>query len=317
VSDLPPDPLSDLAVDPAVDPAVDLAVDLAVVETTVQAAVRRRSFDGLNLLGHGEISMVLGWPSEAPSMALKRVPPFRDRASAEQYLAECNRWFGLMRERQVAVLPTESLLHERADGMTVAYHRQPLVDPARIGHRVLREAPAAERHPMLDAIVDTIGRAVSHRVGIDGQAANWYWHDGTATMLDVTSPFLLNEAGDDLEYDSSVFLAEYPAVVRGYLRKELLGIVQRYSTATGVISDMVANMMKEGLDRWVQPTIDTTHDRLGVTIDRAECQAMFDTDRKLFPLALRLKRVQRRWMLMTGRRYESLLPEHTTYRRPT
>jgi hypothetical protein len=44
---------------------------------------------------------------------------------------------------------------------------------------------------------------------------------------------------------------------------------------------------------------------------------MFDTDRTLFPLALRAKRVQRRWMQLTGRRYESLLPEHTTYGRPT
>ena len=65
------------------------------------------------------------------------------------------------------------------------------------------------------------------------------------------------------------------------------------------------------------PTIDTTRERLGVTIDLAACQTMFDTDRKLFPLALRAKRVQRRWMQLTGRRYESLLPEHTTYGRPT
>lgn len=288
-----------------------------MVEAAVQRAVQRRSFEGLNLLGHGEISMVLGWPTEAPTMALKRVPPFRDRATAEQYLAECRRWFGLMHDRQVAVLPTHPLLCERADGTTVAYHQQPLVDPTAIGHHILRHSPAADRHPMLDAIVDTIGRAVSDGVGIDGQAANWYWHDGTATMLDVTSPFLLNSAGDDLTYDSSVFLVEYPTLVRGYLRKELLGIVQRYSTSAGVISDMVANLIKEGLDQWVQPTIDTAHERLGVSIQRADCQAMFDADRKLFPLALRLKRVQRRWMLITGRRYESLLPEHTTYERPT
>ncbi len=154
---------------------------------------------------------------------------------------------------------------------------------------------------------------MSDRVGFDGQAANWFWHDGTATMLDVTSPYLLNQAGDDLEYDSSVFLAEYPLVARGYLRKELLTIVHRYTTTSGVISDMVANLMKEGLDRWVQPTIDTTRERLGVTIDLDECRAMFDTDRKLFPLALRAKRVQRRWMQLTGRRYESLIPERTTY----
>ena len=67
----------------------------------------------------------------------------------------------------------------------------------------------------------------------------------------------------------------------------------------------------------VQPTIDTTRERQDVAIDLAACQTMFDTDRKLFPLALRAKRVQRRWMQLTGRRYESLLPEHTTYGLPT
>jgi hypothetical protein len=67
----------------------------------------------------------------------------------------------------------------------------------------------------------------------------------------------------------------------------------------------------------VQPTIDTTRERQDVAIDLAACQTMFDTDRTLFPLALRAKRVQRRWMQLTGRRYESLLPEHTTYGRPT
>ena len=67
----------------------------------------------------------------------------------------------------------------------------------------------------------------------------------------------------------------------------------------------------------VLPTIDTTRERLDVAIDLAACRAMFDTDRTLFPLALRAKRVQRRWMQFTGRRYESLLPEHTTYGLPT
>ncbi len=288
-------------------------MDLGLVERTVQQAIRARSYDGLTMLGHGEISMVLGWPTEAPTMALKRLPPFADRERADQYAGQCRRWIALMDERGVAVLPTEQHVHVRDDRRAVVYHQQPLVDAARIGHRVLREATPAPRHDLLDAIVDAVGRGTSDRVGIDAQAANWYWHDGVATMLDVTSPFLLTADGKDLEYDVIMFVQEYPAAMRGYLRKEILGLLPRYTTPAGVLSDMVANLFKEGLEHWAQPTIDTARERIGVEVDMAVCRKMFDDDRTLFPLALRLKRVQRRWMLLTCRRYESLIPERTTY----
>ena len=288
-------------------------MDLDEVERTVQRAIRARSFDGLSMLGHGEISMVFGWPGDAPAVALKRLPPFAARPLADHYVDQCRRWIDLMAERGVDVLPTEQLVHERDDGKVVVYHRQPLVDPARIGHRVLRDATPASRHELLDAIVDAVGRGTSERVGVDAQAANWFWHDGVATMLDVTSPFLLTADGTDLEYDTGMFVQEYPAALRGYLRKEILGLLPRYTTPAGVLSDMVANLFKEGLEQWAQPTVDTARERLGVEVDLGVCREMFHTDRKLFPLALRLKRVQRRWMRLTGRRYESLIPERTTY----
>ena len=40
-----------------------------------------------------------------------------------------------------------------------------------------------------------------------------------------------------------------------------------------------------------------------------------DEDRKLMPLTLRLKKAQRFWLSHTGRRYDSMLPERTTYER--
>jgi hypothetical protein len=52
--------------------------------------------------------------------------------------------------------------------------------------------------------------------------------------------------------------------------------------------------------------------RIGDEVDMADCRTMLADDRTRFPLALRLKRVQRRWILLTGRRYESLIAERTT-----
>ena len=53
--------------------------------------------------------------------------------------------------------------------------------------------------------------------------------------------------------------------------------------------------------------------RIGAEVDMAVRRKMLDDNRALFPLSLHSKRVQRRWMPITGRRYESLIPERTTY----
>ena len=51
----------------------------------------------------------------------------------------------------------------------------------------------------------------------------------------------------------------------------------------------------------------------GITIDRAATTKMYEDDKKLLPLTLKLKKAERAWRTRTGRRYDSLLPERTTY----
>ncbi len=103
--------------------------------------------------------------------------------------------------------------------------------------------------------------------------------------------------------------------LRPYLKQELTKLILRFTTAEGALADMVANMLKEGLDDWVDPAIATINDRLGLTLRRETAQAMLDQDRKFLPLVLKMKKTQRWWLTHTGRRYEALLPERTTYGR--
>lgn len=288
-------------------------IDLAAVEAAVLRAIRSGDRSGVRLLGHGEISIVLGWPTAAPECALKRVPPFRSAAAAQDYVAVCERNFALLREAGVPIWPTELLVHVRLDGRHVVYHRQPIADASLLGSNVLRSSPPADSHPLLDAIVRHTAAVVGPRIGFDVQVANWLWDGTTATQIDFTSPFLLNDAGDDLLFDTRGFAAEYPWIVRGYLRRELLQLVGRFTTPEGAIGDMVANLHKEGLQQWVAPALRSAKDQLGVTIDPDVPLNMFATDRKLMPLTLRLRKMQRVWMLRTGRGYDSLLPDRTTY----
>lgn len=290
-------------------------IDLHAVEAAVAAAIHSGRNDSLRLLGHGEISIVIGWPGDQPTVALKRVPPFRNAACAQQYIDVCDRFFELLQAAEVAAWPTTLHMLDRADGKAVVYHRQPIADPAQLGTNVLRNTASAESHPMLDAIVDATARVCSPTVGFDCQVANWLWDGTTATQIDFTSPFTLTDRRDDLTYDSKAFLQEYPVALRPYLKRELTKLIHRFTTAEGALADMVANMLKEGLDDWVDPAIATINQRLGLSLRRETAQAMLDDDRKFLPLMLKMKKTQRWWLTHTGRRYEALLPEKTTYGR--
>ncbi len=290
-------------------------VDLHQVETAIAAAIRGGGVNSLRLLGHGEISIVLGWPQTEPTIALKRVPPFRDATAARQYVDVCHGFFDMLREADVAIWPTELLTLSRADGKAVVYHRQPIADTTQLGSNVLRNAPPAESHPLLDAIVEAAARVCGPTVGFDVQLANWLWDGTAATQLDFTSPFTLTASRKDITYDAHAFLQEYPLALRPYLKRELTSIIQRYTTAEGALADMVSNMLKEGLDTWVDPAIATINQRLGTTLHRSAAQRMLDEDRKFMPMVLKLKKSQRWWLHHTGRRYEALLPEQTTYDR--
>ncbi len=290
-------------------------VDLHRVEATIAAAIGGGGINSLRLLGHGEISIVLAWPQDGPTAALKRVPPFRNAAEAQRYVDVCHGFFDRLRAADVAIWPTELLTLARADGKAVVYHRQPIADTTQLGSNVLRDAARAESHPLLDAIVDAAARVCGPTVGFDVQLANWLWDGNTATQLDFTSPFTLTASRKDITYDAHAFLQEYPLVVRPYLKRELTQLIQRYTTAEGALADMVSNMLKEGLDGWVDAAIAAINQRLGTTLRRETAQGMLDEDRKFMPMVLKLKKSQRWWLHHTGRRYEALLPEETTYDR--
>ncbi len=288
-------------------------IDFGSIESVVANAIRRRNTSELRLLGHGEISVVMAWPTDSPVAAVKRVPPFRDRARAQKYVDVCDEFFETLRIANVGIWPTELHIHQRSDGRAVVYHQQPIADSTQLGSNVLRGATPADTHPLLDAITDAAGRVCSPTMGFDCQLANWLWDGKTATQIDFTSPFALTDARDDLRYDAHAFLQEYPLVVRPYLRKEFTSLLRRFTTAEGALGDMVANMMKERLDQWVDPAIQTVNSRLGINMRREKAQWMYDNDRKLLPRVLKVKKVQRWWLTHTGRRYEQLLPDKTTY----
>ena len=66
-------------------PARPPGLDIDLVDRAVQEAIRAGEPGGLRVLGYGEVTLVFGWPRERPEFAVKRLPPFRDRAQLARY----------------------------------------------------------------------------------------------------------------------------------------------------------------------------------------------------------------------------------------
>ena len=151
------------------------------------------------------------------------------------------------------------------------------------------------------------------RLGIDAQLSNWMWLDGEPWQIDLTTPFLLDDA-DAPELDLAPFLAPLPAVVRPVVRREMTKLILRWTTARGALLDLAANLLKDGLDPWLDPVLERVNARVDPPITRDEARRVYTEDRRLWPLLFRLEHANRWWQRRVRRRpYEFLLPERTTY----
>jgi hypothetical protein len=287
--------------------------ELRALEDEVSAAFATRDTNRLPLLGHGEISLVLGWPPGDPTVACKRLPPFRDVAAFERYSGVVRRYIAELRGGGLRVVETELHRVVRPDGRVVGFHVQPALPAHALGTEVLRNGDASLGHPILPAVTDAVVQVTHPRLGVDAQLSNWVWLDGEPWQLDLTTPFLLDDRGRP-EFDMTPFLAVLPALVRPLVRREMLSLIRRWTTARGALLDMTAQLLKERLDRWVDPALTEVNARVTPPISRREAARVYHGDRRLWPVLLRLEHANRWWQHNVRRRpFEFLVPDRTTY----
>jgi hypothetical protein len=287
--------------------------ELRALEDEVSAALAAQDVERLPLLGHGEISLVLGWPPDEPRVACKRLPPFQDAAAFEGYATVVRRYIDELRAGGVRVVETELYHLVRPDGRVVGFHVQPVLPAQALGTAVLRGVDASHGHPVLGAVADAVVGATHPRLGVDAQLSNWAWLDGKAWQLDLTTPFLLDGRGRPA-FDLTPFLAVLPAPVRPVVHHEMVKLIRRWTTARGALLDMTASLLKEGLDRWVDPVLAEVNARVTPPISPEEATHVYHSDRRLWPLLFRLERANLWWQNRVRRRpFEFLVPERTTY----
>ncbi len=274
--------------------------ELDQLENAVATALRTRSLGDLNVLGFGEVSVALGFPFDQPRCICKRTPPL----TYDQYQAYRDLVLGYTEELRrlgVDAVDTDVRAVNRG-GKTLAYLVQPLMPAETLGHNILRASEPNPDNPFLVTLSETIGMA-SSSISIDAQITNWSWDGTTLSLIDVGSPFVWDDRGR-LRFDMGPFLPMIPAPVRGQVRRDLEKMINRWQTPRGVAVDVLANLMREGLDEWVEPGLEALNRAVATEhpIDRLEVEQIYDEDRKTWPRLVRLKRVQRAWQTKIRRR---------------
>jgi hypothetical protein len=281
--------------------------ELVALEDGVQLALQRCDPSMLDLLGEGEISLVLRAGSSG-QWACKRLPPFPSFESAERYGGTIDRYVAALRQRSVDVVATDLRQVVDASGATVLYCVQPVLPASVQAVSVVGDDPSGAPTLLAD-IVETIFAAVDEQVGLDAQLSNWAVVDGRLRYFDVTTPLLREQDGTS-QIDTEVFLASMPWVLRPPVRRFVVpGIIDRYHEPRSVARDLAANLIKEGLDDLVPVVVDEVNHRAVRPLTVEEVQRDRRSDARTWELLQAIRRVDRVWQRRVRRRtYPFLLP---------
>lgn len=301
--------------EPAIEPDLAAEVeitDLERLDATVEGAIAAGTAGPLRVLGYGEITLVLGWPTERPTLAVKRLPPFRDADQLAGYAALLGSYTAALRQRGLAVVPT-GLRSVAAGGAVRAYLIQPLVPRGRLLDQVLRSADLDRGAALLERLAQDVAAAVDERVGLDAQVSNWVVEGDELACVDVSTPLMRSAAGrDELELDP--FLSIYPAPLRRALTPVAHSVMAQYHEPRGVLVDVASNLVKERLERWLPALLAAANARVRPPVGEAEVRGYFRRDKRLWLLMQRLRRLDRAWQRRVRRRpYPFLLPPPYRY----
>ena len=294
--------------------AVD--VDLAALDSAVEAAIVAGRPEGLRVLGYGEITLVLGWPADAPTAAVKRLPVFPDRDRFDAYADLLVRYTATLRAAGVGVVDTE-LHHFAGPGRSVrAYLVQPYVPPDRHLEVHLRGGDPDRTAELLGELADAVVRSVDETVGLDAQVANWAVGEDGIECFDVSTPMLRDRDGRE-ELDLSVFLSVYPPAMRPLLARIAPGVMAQYHDPRTVLLDVASNLHKDGFHRLLPAFLDAANARLERPLTEGDVMHYFRQDKLLWALLQRLRLADRMWQRRVRRRpYPFLLPARYRYGPP-
>lgn len=283
--------------------------ELHALEDRVQAALRTRDDSALDVLGYGEVTLVLKLTTAQGAYACKRLPVFPTAQRYERYQGTLADYLTKLGQAGVSVAPTQLWERGLPDGRIIAYCVQQALPSERLCSRLLHTQPRSWATDFFKRFLDHVDRAVAPGLGLDAQAANWIDLDGELTYLDVTTPLLRDARGRE-QLDVPLFLTSLPWALRDAVRLTMSkSIFDKFYSTRGVLLDFLGNLYKERLDGLIPPFLELANARLPVPITAEQVVSYYRGDARMWELIQRLRKADRFWHGAVLRRtYPFLLP---------
>jgi Family of unknown function (DUF6206) len=289
-------------------PAALPEAELRKLDSVVESALATGDESRLRVLGHGELSVVLGWPSDDPLFACKLLPPFSGRRQLDGHRRALCDYAAVLRATGVEVVDTEVRAVERPDGRVVGYVVQPALPAGWFAPRALSIADSRRGREMLERVVEAVAGAVGPRLGLDAQLSNWTWDGTTLGYVDVTMPILWSADGR-LRLDLDVPAQSAPRPLRAPLKRLLSPrLLDRFRDLRSAYLDLCANLLKEGLSAWLPVLLERVNSRLDRPLSASEVRRFHRSDAGLWTALRAVRRLDRAWHRRFGRLYPHLLP---------
>ncbi|MBS2964636.1 hypothetical protein KGA66_16385 [Actinocrinis puniceicyclus] len=283
--------------------------ELYALEDRVQAALRSADDSALDVLGYGEVTLVLKLTTSQGSYACKRLPVFPTADRYERYKHTLTDYLDRLERSGIRAAHTRLWQRKAADGRIVAYCVQEALPADRLCSRLLHTEPQSWAVDFFKRFLDHVDRAVTPSFGLDAQAANWIDQDGELTYLDVTTPLLRDARGRE-QLDVPLFLTSLPWVLRDAVRLTMSkSIFDKFYSTRGVLLDFLGNLHKERLDALIPAFLELANARLREPITAEQVSAYYRGDARMWELIQQLRKADRFWHRSVLRRpYPFLLP---------
>jgi hypothetical protein len=283
--------------------------EIAELEEKITHALATDDVSGLDILGYGEISCVLGTTSNGHALACKRLPLFHDDDDWATYERCFSEYLSALESKGVRPLASELRTVKRPDGARAAWCIQPRLDASGLLSKHFQSADADECQQLFDKLLALIVATVSPTLGLDGQLSNWILDAGELRYLDVTTPMLRAETGGE-RLPIAVFLASLPWALRPAVRRFMLrDILDKYYEPRGVVLDLLGNLFKEKLDPLLPRLLEVANEKISPAITPEETERYYQSDASDWALLQRLRHADRWWQRKVRRRvYPFLLP---------
>ena len=274
------------------------------------------------LLGYGEMSAIFQLGDD-DTVAYKRMPLFKDRASAEKYEAQYHEYCGLLAEAGLTLPESTTSIVEAAGHPVVLFIAQQQFPAERVAHKLLHALDPEEFQRMAERIISEINkvwefnrsRGPALELAIDGQISNWALpgQDAESPLyyLDTSTPIYRKDGEEQL--NPKLLLQAAPGYLRWFVEWLFLDdVMNRYYDARKVFIDLAANLYKEQRPDLIPCTVEQINQHLSETIKPLaikDIDRYYREDRIIWSLFLTLRRIDR-WAKtkLLQKRYEFILP---------